>query len=212
MCITDVHTVDVEEREKRKSAIALTVNSLIPRKNPLVDRGRLQQIGDHVAMRQHHALRQTRRARRIHQKRHVGVRSRNRRLVRSISDAAFRHIARQLVENQNAIGRKTGLFRSLDSHRVLCALRHQSLGLCIFQRVQQLLGAVTGVHRADDTADSQCTPDQRREVDGVRGEGGKDIAILPVPFATQRVAESQGLLANLAIVQRAAALDVSEER
>lgn len=88
---------------------------------------------------------------------------------------------------------------------------NDGFGAGIGQRMMQFLGAIAGIHRADDTADGQGTPDQRGEVNGIWGEDDQHVAGLPGPLGLEVVAEVEGALADLLEGEAAVGEGVDEE-
>lgn len=84
-------------------------------------------------------------------------------------------------------------------------------GGCIGQRMTQFLGAIARVHRADDTAAGEGAPDDRGDVNGIRGKDDEHVAGLPGELGLEVVGEAEGALADLVEGEVAVGEGVDEE-
>jgi hypothetical protein len=140
----DLHAVDVEERQDGQPAVALLVGE---------DAVALGQVGDHVAMREHHALREPGGARRVRQHHRLGG-GVDGHLLDGVAQAlghAGGAGGRLLVgpaDGEDPIdgGALDGLERDGREHRQC----HQHRRACVEQLEADLFGRVAGVDGRDD--------------------------------------------------------------
>lgn len=116
-----------------------------------------------------------------------------------------------IVDNYHTTRADCGALRGLASNWRLRFLGDNGFGLGIFQRMEELIGLVVWVDRADNTADRESSPDDGRQVDGVGGEHGEDVPFLPGPSLSQRLPKVQSQLPNVSVGITPLGFSVSEE-
>ena len=116
-----------------------------------------------------------------------------------------------MIEKDDTVAGEAGAVNGFVYDGGLRSGGDDGFGGCIDQRMAQFFGAIAGIDRADDTADGQGTPDQRGQVNGIRGEDDEHVAGLPGPFELEVVAEVEGALADLLEGEAAVGERVDEE-
>ena len=171
----------------------------------------LQHVGDQVAVRQHHAFRQTGRPARIGESDHVfrGIDLYREGLGRLGDQFAKGRRARRLSEDEDLVDRETthGLGRPVHERghgqEIAC--------MAIPELVTQLARGVEGIEGCDDAAERRDGVEGDRVLGQVRTEDGEDVTLLE-PSASQRAGDPVHAVGQGAVGQLPAADAIDESR